>query len=90
VEIVRVQRWVMSALLLTTATLFASGLALLSVVVEDRGGARIGLMVIAGVVGVIAMVGVRLINEKTWLTPWLLLGLIPASVAAYFTFLVSE
>lgn len=88
-EIVRVQRWVMSALLLTTAMLFASGLALLSVVVEDRGGARIGLMVIAGIVGVIAMVGVRLINEKAWLTPWLLFGLIPASFAVYFTLVAS-
>ncbi len=37
---------------------------------------------IAGVVGVAAMVGVRLINEKSMLTPWLLFGLIPTSVAA--------
>ncbi len=81
-EVIRVQRWVMSALLLTTAMLFADGLALLSLYVEDRGGSRIGLQVIAGVVGVAAMVGVRLINEKSMLTPWLLFGLIPTSVAA--------
>jgi len=85
-DVVRVQRWVMSALLMTTAMVFAGGLAVLSLYVEDRGGARIGLMTIAGIVGLVAMVGVRFINEKPWLTPWLMLGLIPASVAAYFAF----
>lgn len=82
-DIVRVQRWVMSALLLTTAALFAGGLALLSVTVEDRGGSRIGLNVIAAFVGISAMVGVRLINEKSWKTLWLLLGLLPSAVALY-------
>lgn len=85
-DVVRVQRWVASALLLTTMTLFASGLALLSLSVEDRGGSRVGLMVIAAVVGVGAMVGVRVINQKSWLTPWLVLGLLPASVAVYVAF----
>ncbi|MGH3333689.1 MAG: hypothetical protein ACRDPJ_20520 [Nocardioidaceae bacterium] len=85
-DVVRVQRWVMSALLLTTMALFASGLALMSLYVENRGGSRVGLMVIAGVVGVGAMVGVRLLNQKSWLTPWLTLGLAPALGAAYVAF----
>lgn len=83
-DIVRVQRWVMSALLLTTAALFAAGLALLSLTVENRGGSRVGLNVIAAIVGVSAMVGVRLINEKSWKSAWLLLGLLPSAVAVYF------
>ncbi len=83
----RVQRWVMSALLLTTATLFSGGLALVSLFVEDRGGSRIGLLVIAAVVGLAAMVGVRFLNEKPWLTSWLLLGLLPVAVAGYLGYL---
>jgi hypothetical protein len=85
-DILRVQRWVMSALVLTVATLFASGLAVLSLTVEDRGGSRVGLMALAAVVGLAAIVGVRLINVRAWLTGWLVLGLLPAGVAAYFAF----
>ena len=83
-EVERVQRWVMSALVLTVATLFATGTAILSGVV-DRAGARPGLLVISGVVGLMAMAGMRAINLKTVLTPWLLLGLLPAVVVgSYF------
>jgi hypothetical protein len=82
-QVERVQRWVMSALLLTTATIFASGLSVLAGTVE-RAGAEPGLLAIAAVVGLLAMAGVRLINEKSVLTPWLLLGLLPALVGWYF------
>lgn len=82
-QVERVQRWVMSALLLTTATIFASGLSVLAGTV-DRAGAEPGLLIIAGVVGLLAMAGVRLINEKSVLSPWLLLGLLPAAVGWYF------
>lgn len=82
-DIVRVQRWVMSSLTIVTLFLFAAGLALLGVTVEDRGGSRVGLMVLAGIVGIGAVVGIRLINEKRWLTPWLLLGLLPPLAVAY-------
>ena len=73
----------MSALLLTTATIFAGGLSVLAGS-ADRAGARPGLLVIAGVVGLMAMAGVRLLNEKSPLSPWLLLGLLPAAVGWYF------
>ena len=82
-QVERVQRWVMSALLLTTATIFAGGLSVLAGTV-DRAGAEPGLLIIAGVVGLLAMAGVRLINEKSVLSPWLLLGLLPAAVGWYF------
>jgi hypothetical protein len=81
----RVQRWVLSSLLLTVATLFASGVAI-SAVTSDRADARSGLLVIAGVVGLVAMAGVRAINEKSIATPWLLAGLLPAAVGWYFVF----
>jgi hypothetical protein len=84
VEVERVQRWVASALVLTVATLFATGMAILSGTVQ-RAGAKPGLLIISGVVGVLAMAGVRAINVKRILTPWLLLGLLPAvAVGSYY------
>jgi hypothetical protein len=83
VEVERVQRWVMSALLLTVCCLFASGMAVLSGTV-DRAGARPGLLIVSGVVGLMAMSGVRAINLKRILTPWLLLGLLPAVVVGSY------
>jgi len=82
VEVERVQKWVMSALLLVTSFIFAGGLCFLAGSV-DRPGAKPGLTTIAAFVGVIAMVGVRIINQKRIATPWLLLGLVPSSVAVF-------
>jgi hypothetical protein len=76
-ELERVQRWVMSGLLLTTAFVLAGGLALLTGHVH-RAGSTPGLLAISCVVGVLAVAGVRGINQKPVLTPWLLLGLVPA------------
>ena len=76
----------MSALLLVTSFIFAGGLALLAGS-ADRPGAKPGLLVIAGAVGVVALVGVRLIHRSRILTPWLLLGLIPAAVGGWWLYL---
>jgi hypothetical protein len=76
----------MSSLLLTVCALFATGMAILSGTV-DRAGARPGLLIISGVVGLMAMAGMRAINLKPILTPWLLVGLLPALVVgSYFAF----
>jgi len=83
VQVERVQRWVMSTLLLTVCALFATGMAILSGIVE-RAGARSGLLVISGLVGLMAMAGMRAINLKRILTPWLLLGLLPAVIVGSF------
>jgi hypothetical protein len=83
VQVERVQRWVASALVLTVATLFATGMAILSGTV-DRPGARPGLLTISSVVGLMAMSGVRVINSRRVLSPWLLLGLLPAAVVGSY------
>ena len=44
---------------------------------DDRMDARIGLNVIAAGIGVVAVATGRLIHQKSPLTPWLLLGLVP-------------
>jgi hypothetical protein len=88
VQVERVQRWVASALVLTVATLFATGMAILSGTV-DRAGARPGLLTISSVVGLMAMAGVRVVNGRRVLTPWLLLGLLPALLVGSYYWLQS-
>ncbi len=85
-EIERVQKWVMSALLLVTALIFAGGLCVLAGTV-DRAGAKPGLLIIAAAVGLLALGGVRIINQKTVVHPWLLFGLVPAAIGWYFLYL---
>jgi 4-amino-4-deoxy-L-arabinose transferase-like glycosyltransferase len=76
-----VQRWVMSVLAVTTILHLAAGLVLAAVFMEDsRQGARIGLSVIAGGVGVLAVAIARVIHRRPPLSTWLLLGLVPAVV----------
>lgn len=84
-EVERVQKWVMSALLLVTSLIFAGGLCFLAGSV-DRAGARPGLLIIAGVVGLLALVGVRIINAKPIASPWLLLGLLPSLLGVGFLY----
>jgi FtsH-binding integral membrane protein len=82
-EIDRVQKWVMSALMLTTAVIFAVGLALLAAN-NDRPGAKPGLLIIAGAVGLLAFGAARVIHQKSVVSPWLLVGVLPAAVGWYF------
>ncbi|MGY2874148.1 hypothetical protein ACVW00_001338 [Marmoricola sp. URHA0025 HA25] len=82
-EIERVQRWVMTALMMTTAVIFATGLSLLAAQ-ADRAGAEPGLLTIAAVVGVLAVAAARVIHQKSVLTPLLLLGVLPAAIVGYF------
>ncbi|MCW2842474.1 MAG: hypothetical protein JWN22_390 [Nocardioides sp.] len=80
-----VQRWVMSALAVTTIAHFSAGLVLAAIFLDTtRPGAQIGLDVIAAIVGVLGVAAGFAIHQKNPLTPWLLLGLIPAAVGLYF------
>ena len=83
-QIEHVQRWVQTGLLVTTAVIFAGGLALLAGSVADKGGAKPGLLIISAIVGVLAMAGARLIHQRSVLSPVLLLGLVPAAIGWYF------
>ncbi len=76
-EVERVQRWVMSGMLVTVAFIFAAGMALLSHT-SVQAGARPGLLAMAVIVGLLGILGVRVIHSKSLLTPWLLAGLLPA------------
>ena len=81
-QIEQVQRWVMTALMMTTALIFASGLSLLAGQ-ADRAGAEPGLLIIAAVVGIVAVAAARIIHQRSVLTPLLVLGALPAVVGWY-------
>lgn len=80
-----VQRWVMSSLAVTTVGHLAVGLVIAAAYVGDeRPGADIGLLVIAGLLGMLGVAAGFLIHERSPLTPWLLIGTAPALVGAFF------
>jgi len=83
-EVERVQRWVMSALLVTVSFIFAGGIALLSAT-SVQAGARPGLLGMSVVVGVMGIEGVRVIHKKSLLTPWAIAGVLPALLAWFVT-----
>jgi hypothetical protein len=82
VKIERVQRYVMSSLLILVGSMLSLGmvLAALLVIERSRGGAQIGMLVMATVVAAITIAGVRLLNQLNPITLWLLLALTPAIV----------
>ena len=83
----QVQKWVMSSLAVTTILHLAVGLIIAAAVVDDdRMDARVGLLVIAGCFGVLSVVAALAIHQKPLLSPWLLLGLVPAVVGIAFVF----
>jgi hypothetical protein len=83
----RVQMWVMSVLAVTTIEHLAGGVALVAVFTNDaRVGARIGLNVITVVIGCLAVAAGLMIHKRSPLSWWLLLGLLPGVIGAWFTF----
>jgi hypothetical protein len=86
-SITQVQRWVLSALAVTTILHLSAGLILAAVFLdESRVDGRIGLNVIAGLIGVGAVAAARGIHHKPIPSPWLALGLVPTAVGLLLTF----
>jgi hypothetical protein len=82
VKIERVQRYVMSSLLLLVGSMLSLGMVLASLLVieRDRTGAQVGMLVMSTVVAAITIAGVRLLNARNPLTLWLVFALVPAVV----------
>lgn len=77
----RVQRWVMSVLAVTTILHLSAGLVIAALFLDDpRPGAEVGLCLIAGAFGVIAIALARAIHGRNPFSPWLLVGTLPAVV----------
>jgi len=80
----QVQKWVATALVVVVVGHFAEALVIFALMAsEDHPASRIGLLIIAGVVGLLAAGGVRAIHGRRLLSSWLLLGLVPAATGAY-------
>jgi hypothetical protein len=86
-SLTQVQKWVMSSLAVTTILHLVVGLVVAAAVVdEDRLDARVGLLVIAGAFGVLAVAAALAIHQRSLLSPWLALGAVPALVGIAFVF----
>jgi hypothetical protein len=86
-SLTHVQMWVLSVLVVSTMLHFAGGLVLAAFYVDDdRTDAQIGLLVLAGVFGVLSVIAGALIHRKRLFGWWLGLGFLPAIVGAYFLF----
>ena len=80
----RVKRSVMSVLVVTTIAHLAVGLVIAAVMMDDpQPGARVGLCVIAGAFGVIAVALARVIHGRKPVSPWLLVGVLPTVVGIW-------
>jgi hypothetical protein len=82
-----VQKWVLSILAATTIAHLAAGLMIAAMYVDDaRTDAQIGLNILAGAFGVIAVAVFRAIHQLKPLSAWLLLGAIPTALGLWLTF----
>ena len=82
-QVARVQRWVISALILTTAFHFIAGMLIFAITL-DRPDAFWVLTIISMIVALLSIAGVRVINEAPVLTPWLIVAALPAIVSFSF------
>ena len=84
-HITKVQQWVASAVLLMVGFGVAIPLAWASpqmLTVPEDSGRALPLWVMSAVWGVATIAGVLLIHRRHLLSPWLLVGLLPAALAA--------
>jgi hypothetical protein len=82
-----VQTWVLSTLAVITILHMSVGLVV-AALYADPGATdtRIGLLVIAGLFGVVSIAAGLAIHRRRILSWWLLLGWIPALIGAYIAF----
>lgn len=86
-SITQVQRWVLSALAVTTILHLAVGLVIAAAYLDEgKVDGRVGLNVIAGLVGVGAVAAARGIHGRPILSPWLGLGLLVTAAGLWVTF----
>lgn len=86
-DLARVQRWVMSTLAVTTILHLVVGLVVAAVMLDDApDSSRIGLAVIAGIFGSLAVAAGLAIHGKRILSPWLLLGVVPTAIGCWLLF----
>ncbi|WP_139982996.1 hypothetical protein [Nocardioides litoris] len=81
----RVQRTVLSVLVGTTIFHLSIGLVLASFFIDDSERvSQIGLSVLGGAFGVVAIAAAFAIHRRSMASPWLLAGFTPTVVGLYF------
>ncbi len=80
----QVQKWVVTVLVVVIGGHLAEALVIFGLMApEDHPASRIGLLIIAGAVGLLAAGGVRAVHRRRILSLWVLLGLLPAATGVY-------
>ncbi|WP_110208298.1 hypothetical protein [Nocardioides daejeonensis] len=81
----QVQKWVMSVLAVSTILHLSGGLVLFAISIDaSHQSSRIGMLVIAGIFGILAVMAGRVIHQASVLTPWVLAGLVPMAVGFWW------
>lgn len=84
----RVQRRVITVLVVTTVLHLSAGFVIAADhVPHDRTDAQVVLLAIATIFMAGGVAAALLINGRSWKSPWLLLGLLPAVVGVWWTML---
>lgn len=76
----QVQRWVITALVITTAIHFVGGLLLMAKHL-DRPDAFWVLTIISTIIMTLSIVGSLVLHQKKWLSPWLIFGIAPIAIS---------
>jgi hypothetical protein len=81
-----VQRMIISALIVVVFGLFAGALAAYLAFYPEASdrGSTIGLWVMSGVFGLVTAAAVLVVNRKRPYSPWVILGLLPMAVSAFW------
>lgn len=86
-SLTRVQRWVASSLATITILHLSAGMIAATYAIDDARPdahtARVGLCIVAGGFGIVAVAAGRAIHGKKLFSPWLLLGLVPTLVGLW-------
>ncbi len=84
-NLTRVQRTVMSALVGTTIFHLAAGLVVAAIAVNaDQQSARVGLLIIAAIVGVLGVVAALVIHQRRPVHWLLVVGLLPSLAGVWW------
>ncbi len=84
----RVQRRVVSVLIITTLIHLTIGLILAAdAISDDKRGAQLGLILLGSAFHVVGVAAVRGINRKPIPTWWMLTGLVPVALGVWWVIL---
>lgn len=80
--ITNVQRWVMTALLMTVALILAVSWVVIAGTIVEKQPGKIALLVNSAAFGVLGILASRVIHQKSLVTGWVVVGCLPAVAGA--------